>query len=105
MGKQREDSEALGNQIVNFRKESIQIRDDQIQHQTEITEEFRKRFTVFWEYAQQEMNDNKNEEFALNREITKLTNEIKSIQNSIEQADVKLKGFEKELGMKISHSS
>ena len=98
--KSKKQSDFLRDDIDCFRKEIAQMRDEEVNLQNSIVENFRREFTTFWEMAQKEMNENKNEEFSLNREVNKLTNEIKSTQIEIEQADQKLKTLEKELGIK-----
>ena len=99
-GKLKEESDRLQEEILQFKKEALQMRDDEISYQSMIAEKFRDDFTNFWEFVQAEMNENKNEEFAMDREVNKLTNEIKVLQNLIEQADLKVKLLEKEMGIR-----
>ena len=103
MNNQQKESEELKSEINDFRKANVQMRDDEIGLQTEIVDSFRKSFSFFWEFAQSEMNEAKNEHFGLNREVTKLVNEIKGIQNQIEVADRMLKSMEKETGIRTFH--
>ena len=79
------------------------MRDDEVALQTTIVEIFKNDFSTFWEFAQTEMNESKNEQFALNREITKVVSEIKGIRNQIEVAEKQLKLMEKETGIRILH--
>ena len=39
-----------------------------------VAEEFRAQLSLIWEFAQKEMNENRNENFYLSREVQKLAN-------------------------------
>jgi hypothetical protein len=93
-------SEEVAGQVELIRKEMTIMRDEELVLQEGIQKDFSREFGAFWEFAQAEMAENRNEEFALSREVTKLSNEIKALQTQIEAAEGQIRGLERETGVR-----
>lgn len=93
-------SQEVSTQVEQIRKEMTAMRDQELVLQEGLQKEFGREFAAFWEYAQAEMAENRNEEFALSREVTKLSNEIKALQTQIEAAEAQIRGLERETGVR-----
>lgn len=99
MGTQ-EGARAVGSEVEVFRRELMAARDHELSLQEALQREFGKEFGEFWGFAQQEMAENRNEEFGLVREVTKLSNEIKALQTQIEAAEAQLRQVERVTGVR-----
>ena len=100
MQKVKEYSYELSLEVATEQKELRALKEAHLVIQGKIIEEFKQNMSRFWNFAQEEMNNNKNENFFLNREIQKLTNVKQNLLHQIELANTKLKELEKASGYK-----
>ena len=91
----------LGSEIKVQKGNLSELKEVHFAKQEKAVMEFRENLASFWEFSQKEMNDNKNENFFLNREIQKLTNKRQMLVQQIEFADQKLSHMEKVTGYRI----
>lgn len=79
------------------------MRDEEMALQGTVETEFRKEYGRFWDFAQNQMNENRNDEFALTRELVKLTAEVKALQGQVETAEQRVRQLERETGLRNAH--
>jgi hypothetical protein len=66
----------------------------------QLSEDFRANLAVMWEFAQREMNENRNENFFLSREVQKIVNKKVTLEKETIESLEKIAALESVIGVR-----